>query len=283
MSGYLANVPPMTESERRSISVYIENEFGIRMPAAKKSLLEGRLAKRVMACGLENYGVYFDFVTKDLAGRDEYVHFMDLVSTHETSFFREVRHFDFLRRSVLPALCKEGNRRSISVLCAACSTGEEAYTLGMLIDSSLREQRRYDIGFSVEGIDLSTKAVLIAERGVYLTERIKKIPNELRKRYVMVSKDKTKDLCRFVPELRGNMRFHTGNLLGDLALLHHLYDIVFCRNVLIYFDRLNQRRAIATLLSHMNPDSFLFLGHSETMLSFDFPLRSVAHSVYIKK
>jgi chemotaxis protein methyltransferase CheR len=283
MSGNLANVPPMTENERKAISAYIENEFGIRMPVAKKTLLEGRLAKRVAACGLPDYGAYFDFVTKDLAGQDEYLHFMDLVSTHETSFFREPRHFEFLSRSVIPALCGEEGRRSISVLCAACSTGEEAYTLGMLIDSNLRERRRNDMSFFVEGLDLSNKAVNIAERGVYLTERIKKIPDELQKRYVMTSKDRTKDLCRFVPELRRNMRFHTGNLLGDLALLQHFYDIVFCRNVLIYFDRSNQHRVIATLLNRMHPDSFLFLGHSETMLSFDFPLRSVAHSVYIKK
>jgi len=283
MHGFMAGVPPMTEGERGRIGDFIEDEYGIKMPPAKKGLLEGRLAKRVAACGLSDYGAYFDYVTKDPAGQDEYLRFMDLVSTHETSFFREAKHFDFLRRNALPALCEEGRRRSISVLCAACSTGEEAYTLGMTIDAALMELRRGDIEFGVEGIDLSNNAVAIAERGVYLAERIKKVPDAMRNRYVMASKDRSKDLCRIVPELRENVRFHTGNLLGDLALIRQRYEIVFCRNVLIYFDRSNQYKAIARLIGHMSADSFLFLGHSETMLSFDLPLRSVSHSVYQKK
>jgi chemotaxis protein methyltransferase CheR len=283
MPGNPAGVPPMTESERQRIGDFIEAEFGIKMPSAKKGLLEGRLAKRVAACGLKGYGAYFDFVTKDPAGQDEYLHFMDRVSTHETSFFREAKHFDFLCRSVLPALCEEGGRRSISILSAACSTGEEAYTLGMVIDSALREGRRGDIEFAVEGVDLSNNAVAVAERGVYLVERIGKVPGELRDRYVMISKDRSKNLCRIVPELRRCMSFHAGNLLGDMGLGERRYDIIFCRNVLIYFDRANQRKAIAGLVDRMAADSYLFLGHSETMLSLDLPLRSVSHSVYQKK
>ena len=273
----------MTERERKAISDYIESEFGIKMPATKKSLLEGRLAKRVALCGFPNFGAYFDFVTKDRAGRDEYLYFMDRVSTHETSFFREVRHFEYLSKDIIPALCSDKGRKSISVLSAACSTGEEAYTLAMLIDAALTKHRRTDIAFYLEGVDLSEKAVTVAKRGVYLAEETKKIPEELYRRYIMISKDKAKGLCRFVPELRSATNFHVGNLLGDLWLSQDRYDIVFCRNVLIYFDRSNQRKVIARLLGCMGANSFLFLGHSETMLSFDFPLRSVAHSVYQKK
>jgi chemotaxis protein methyltransferase CheR len=283
MSANPAGVPAMTEKERLAISAFVEGEFGIKMPAAKKSLLEGRLAKRVAACGLPSYGAYFDFVTLSPAGADEYLHFMDLVSTHETSFFREPRHFDFLKRSVLPALSREAGRHSLRVLSAACSTGEEAYSLAMLLDCSLRESRREDIELRVEGIDLSAKAVAVAERGVYLADRTRGIPEELRQDYVMRSKDRSKDLCRFSPQLRGRMRFHTGNLLGELGLAERRYDIVFCRNVLIYFDRSNQRRVVARLIEHLDAGSYLFLGHSETMLAFDFPLQTVAHSVYRKK
>jgi len=278
-----AGIPPMTAAELGRIGEFIELEFGIKMPAAKKGLLEGRLGKRVAACSLPSYGAYFDFVTKDSAGQDEYIHFMDLVSTHETSFFREVKHFDYLQGAILPALCAEGGRRAISVLCAACSTGEEAYTLAMLVDTALRKARRGDIEFFLEGVDLSHKAVAIAQRGVYLGERVKKIPDDLRARYLMVSRDRAKDLCRFVPELRRCLHFHTGNLMDDLSLIQHDYDIIFCRNVLIYFDRANQNRVIAKLVGAMGSGSTLFLGHSETMLTFDFPLRSVAHSVYQKK
>jgi chemotaxis methyl-accepting protein methylase len=283
MRGLPGNIPPMTEAERREISSFIETEFGIKMPAIKKSLLESRLGKRVAACRLPNYADYFDFVTKDPAGLDEYLHFMDLVSTHETSFFREIRHFDFLRGEILPALIGQSGRSSISVLCSACSTGEEAYSLGMLLDAGIQEVGLGGMGFCVEGLDLSEKAVTIARRGVYLAQRVEKVPVELRQRYVMANRDKTKHLCRIVPELRAKMRFHTGNLLGDLALDQRFYDVLFCRNVLIYFNSSNQYKVIKRLVDCMSADSFLFLGHSETMLTHSFPLKSVAHSVYQKK
>jgi len=283
MRSYGAGLPSMTEAERRRIGDFVEGEFGIKMPAAKKSLLEGRLGKRLLACGLPSYGAYFEFVTQSPQGRDEYLHFLDLVSTHETSFFREPRHFHYLEDRLLPSLCAERGRRSISVLCAACSTGEEAYTIAMLADAALEEGDRGDIELLAEGIDLSHKAVSVAARGVYLAERAAKIQGELRRRYLMESRDRSKGLCRFVPELRAKLSFHTGNLLGDLALERRSYDIVFCRNVLIYFDRSNQRKVIARLVDAMVSGSFLFLGHSETMLTFDFPLRSVAHSVYQRR
>ena len=278
--GIPISVAPMTEAERSRISAFVEREFGIKMPPGKKSLLEGRLGKRVAACGLESFGSYFDYVTKGKGRTDEYFHFMDLVSTHETAFFREPRHFEYLRASALPILCDQEGRRSISVLCAACSTGEEAYTLAMIIDSTLMELRRSDIDFTVEGFDLSSKTIDVAAEGIFPAGRAATIPEGLRRRYLMMSKDRSKGVCRFVPELRVKLRFHTGNLLGDPGLDKGSYDILFCRNVLIYFDHANQRRVVASLVRHMNPNSFLFLGHSETLLNPDLPLRSVAHSVY---
>jgi chemotaxis protein methyltransferase CheR len=272
----------MTEPERIRISEYIENEFGIKMPASKKHLLEGRLAKRLFALGFHAYGDYFDFATRDPAGGEEFLHFSDLVSTHETSFFREPAHFDFLEGKVLSELCKDHDRHTISMLCMACSTGEEAWTLAMIADSALKKSRRNDISFSVEAVDLSEKAVLVAERGVYPSNRVGKIPGELQKRYLMVSKDRQLDRCRFVPELRERVAFHTGNLLGDFKLIQHQYDIVFCRNVLIYFDHANQQLVMKELYRYLDPKGFLFLGHSETLVGISSPLRAVAPAVYRK-
>jgi chemotaxis protein methyltransferase CheR len=277
-----AGIPSMNEAELRKFGGFIEREFGIKMPATKKSLLESRLFKRVQACGLSSYSGYFDFVTKDPKARDEFLRFVDLVSTHETSFFREERHFNFLRETVLPALCREEGRRAISVLSAACSTGEEAYSLGMLVNAAVQDHRRSDISFTVEGVDLSNRAIAMAQRGVYLAESTEKIPDELRRRYLMVSRDRSKDLCRIVPELRRRMSFHTGNLLGKPELESHRYDIVFCRNVLIYFNQANQRQAVATLLDHMASGGFLFLGHSESIMGFDLPASIVSHAVFRK-
>ena len=132
------SIAPLTDSEFRKISSFIEQEFGIRMPEAKKSLLQGRLHKRLVACGKRSYGEYFDFVTGDPAGKDEFLVFTDLVSTHETSFFREPGHFKHLRQA-LPGLAADKAR--LRFLCAACSTGEEAYSLAMTIDETLSEAR----------------------------------------------------------------------------------------------------------------------------------------------
>jgi len=272
----------MTEAERRTISGYIEAEFGIKMPAIKKSLLEGRLAKRVAECGLATYGAYFDFVLRDPRGRDEFLVFEDLVSTHETSFFREVSHFQYLERTAFPELLAQSDRTSLEILSAASSTGEEAYTLAMVLDRVLGARGRLSLPFTVEGVDLSTHAVAIATRGIYLGDRTKTIPTDWKHQYMMASKDRRKNLCRFVPELRRRTVFHKGNLLGSLNLSRPSYDVIFCRNVLIYFDKANQKRALGLLVNHLKPQGYLFLGHSESMLGFDLPVRPVAQAVFQK-
>jgi len=271
----------MTEPERLKISRFIEAEFGIKMPLAKKSLLEGRLAKRVVEWGLPTYAAYFEFVL-DPTGRDEFRVFEDLVSTHETSFFREASHFQYLEQTVLPELLAHPGRTSIEVLSAASSTGEEAYTLAMVLERSVSTLSSSPLPFTVEGVDLSGHAVSVAQRGIYLTERTKTIPSEWKPKNLMMSKDRRKGLCRFVPELRLRTAFHTGNLLGSLNLSRGHYDVVFCRNVLIYFDKDNQQKVLTLLVNHLKPKGYLFVGHAESILGFHLPVRSVAQAVFQK-
>jgi len=274
-----AETPKLRESERVRISQFIEAEFGIKMPEAKKSLLEGRLGKRLAATGMRSYGEYFDFVTADLRGRDEFLRFVDLVSTHETSFFREPAHFDFLAQQALPKVAAVDGG-PVTVLSSACSTGEEVYSLAMVVAAGLRQLRRAEFDFTVEGMDLSERAVAIAQRGVYLAERVKTVPPALAREYLMRSRDPQKNLRRVVPEIRRRTSFHPENLLTGPAFHSKTYDIVFCRNVLIYFEPANQRKVIQGLLNRLKPHGYLFLGHSETMVSLDLGVRSVANAVY---
>lgn len=271
------SIAPLTDGEFRKISSFIEREFGIRMPEAKKSLLQGRLHKRLVACGKRSYGEYFRFVSEEPDGKDEFLVFTDLVSTHETSFWREPGHFKHLRQ-VLPGLA--AGRAQLRFLCAACSTGEEAYSLAMTVDDTLSEARLGRVAFTIEGFDLSSHVVEAARRGVFSEARAKKIPAELMRRYMMRSKTPGKDVCRAVPELRERMLFHTGNLLDDMGLAERRYDVIFCRNVLIYFDRQNQHKVIAALASRLNDDGYLYLGHSETISNLDLPLKTIGHAVY---
>lgn len=269
----------LTDGEFRRIGAFIESEFGIQMPSSKKSLIQSRLLKRLQACSMRSYGDYFDFVTKDPSGSDEYLRFADLISTHETSFFREPRHFEHLR-AALPALAKRVGRRPLRLLSAACSSGEEAYSLAVTADSAFRGSGDESMPFSVEGFDLSHHCVEAARRAVYPGSRLRNFPERLKPRYLMRRLRRDRDECRVVPELRARATFHSGNLLEDMGLSDDRYDVIFCRNVLIYFGRRNQARAIERLMARLEPDGYLYLGHSESMSSLGLPLRADAHSVY---
>jgi chemotaxis protein methyltransferase CheR len=269
----------MTEAERKLISDFVEREFGIKMPVSKKSLLQGRLAKRLQLGGFSSYRSYFEFITTNPLGQDEFLHFADLVSTHETSFFREPKHFEYLS-SVLPSLLSQKKGTSLDLLSAACSTGEEAYSMAMTVSHSAGARR--ELPFFIEGVDLSERAIQVAQRGVYLQERTKGVNPEFGRLYLMNSKDREKGTRRVVPELRQRMRFHSGNLLGSPGFLRRSYDIVFCRNILIYFEPANQKRLLDSLLAHLEPKGLLFLGHSESIIGLNLSLRQVSQAVFQK-
>lgn len=275
-------IPVLHEAEQRLIGGFIEKEFGIRMPLSKKGLLEGRLAKRVLACSMQSYREYYEFITRSPAGQNELIFFTDLVSTHETSFFREEKHFRVLSDVVVPELLSQTNRREITVLSAACSSGEEAYSIAMQIMENLETKQRTDIRLSIEGLDLSQRMIEMAIRGVYAQERCVRIPPVMRHNYVMNHKDHKQKVCRMVPEIRNLIMFHTGNLVTNLVLAQRYYDIIFCRNVLIYFDRPNQSQVVNNLLSYLHSGGYLFLGHSESMNGMNLTMHPITNAVYRK-
>ncbi len=272
----------MSEKERVEISSFIESEFGIRMPAVKKVLLTSRLSKRLNSLGFKSYGDYYQFI-RSKQGRDEYLIFADLVSTHETSFFRESQHFDFLFSKGLPELVESGGagiRRELRVLSAACSTGEEAYTLAITIEEFRRKNRINSLLYRITGADISEKVLASASRGVYAEGRVEKIPGEYMKKYFMRGKKEKRELVRVVPEIRANTEFIRMNLMNRSYFFPDKFDIIFCRNALIYFDRENQLSIIRKLTDHLSRNGYLFIGHSETMSGYNLPLRCVEPTIY---
>ena len=272
----------MTERERIEISSFIESEFGIKMPAVKKILLTSRLSKRLNLLGCKSYADYYRFI-RSAKGADEFLIFADLVSTHETSFFRESQHFELMFSRVLPDLCGTGGagiRRSLRVLSAACSTGEEAYTLAITIEEFRRKRKLRSFNYRITGTDISTKVLSSASRGVYGEGRVGKLPDEYMKKYFMRGKNEKRELVRVVPELRANAEFIHMNLMDKAYPFRENFDIIFCRNALIYFDRENQKEIIRKLTSHLSRNGYLFIGHSETMAGYDLPLRCVEPTVY---
>lgn len=272
----------MNESERNDISSFIEGEFGIKMPPVKKVMLTSRLAKRLKILGLNSYSEYYKYIRSAEGMKGELFIFTDLVSTHETGFFREPQHFDYLLSSVIPELDAArgaGTRRPLRVLSAACSTGEEVYTIALMAEEYKRS-RASSYLYRVTGTDISARVVHDAARGVYKDTRVQNVPLHLRRKYFMEGKGEKSGLVRIVPEVRACTEFFTMNLMDYTYPFSEGFDIVFCRNALIYFDRANQEKILRRLIGCLKKNGYLFIGHSETMTGYNLPVRCVEPTVY---
>lgn len=265
------------------LSQFIHTSCGIKLPPAKKTMVEGRLRKRLRALGIDSYGKYCDFVFSPAGMDSEYVHMIDVVTTNKTDFFREPEHFDYLSGRVLPELVlssRPGARKSINVWSAACSTGEEPYTLAMVLSEFAESSPGFD--FSILATDISTAVLEKATLGIYEHDRVIPIPMTLRKKHLLKSRQKERGLVRVTPELRSCVRFRRLNFLEDEYGIEDPMDVVFCRNALIYFDRPTQEKIVGRFVQHMRPGGYLFVGHSESLHGMDLPLAQTATTIYRK-
>ena len=262
------------------LSDFIYRESGIKMPLTKKTMLEARLQKRLRSMGLTSYDEYCSYLFSPEGIANELVHMIDVVTTNKTDFFREAQHFEYLIEHVLPSLVQSrgaGIRRPFMAWSAACSSGEEPYTLAMVLDQFSRRARGFT--FQVLGTDISTRVLETARDGIYHEERIEQIPLELRRSYFMKSRDRSRRLVRVVPELRAHVKFRRLNFMEDDFGMREKMDVVFCRNVLIYFDRPTQEAVINRICGHLHSGGYLFTGHSEPINGMKVPLTPVANTV----
>ncbi len=268
----------LSEEQFRRLSRFIESEVGIKMPPAKRIMLESRLQKRLRALELNTFDEYVRHVF-DHDG-DEIIHMIDVVTTNKTDFFREADHFTFLRDRILPEHFPRGWGESspLNAWSAASSTGEEAYTLGIVLAEFRRENPRFD--FRILGTDISTAVLATARKGVYPAGRIDPVDGALRKRYFLRSRDSAAELVRVKSLLRQRTSFHRMNLMAPTFPIRDRFHLIFCRNVIIYFERPRQEELLRKLYDYLLPGGFLFLGHSETLAGIDLPVESVAPTVY---
>jgi chemotaxis protein methyltransferase CheR len=256
----------LSDRHFRSISEFIEAQVGIKLPAGKRLMLEGRLQKRVRALNYSDLNEYVDRLFDGGRLDNELIHLIDCVTTNKTDFFREPSHFDFMREIAVPELLGLRGRGSkgVKVWSAASSTGMEAYTAAIVLDDMLRAGSRFQ--FRVLGTDISTQVLRLAEAGVYTREMIAPVPPELAKRYFLASRDQSRAEVRVIPELRRLTHFMRMNLMDPVYPIDRDVDIIFCRNVLIYFDKQTQRKVVERLCSHLRPGGYLMVGHSESMI-----------------
>jgi chemotaxis protein methyltransferase CheR len=275
-------LPSMTEAQFTRLSELIWSQSGIKMPPVKKVMLEARLQKRLRSLKISTFRDYCEHLFNSPEGGHELVHMIDAVTTNKTDFFREPVHFQHLAETVLPEFTAEdqGKGKPFTVWSAGCSTGEEPYTLAMVLKEFGAQHR--DFRFSILATDISTKVLDKAKLGIYERDRIETVPPHLQQKYLMRSKDRTKRLVRIVPELRSAVRFERINLMDDGLVLPEPADAIFCRNVIIYFERETQAELLGRLCRSLKPGGYLFLGHSETVHGFDLPLARILSTVYRK-
>jgi chemotaxis protein methyltransferase CheR len=263
------------------LAEFIHGRIGIKMPASKQTMLEGRLRRCARVIGAVSLDDYCDHLFEEGGLEAQLPALFDAVTTNKTDFFREPAHFDFLTRVALPAIAAAG-RTKLKAWSSACSIGAEAYTLAMVIEEFSRTGgRRLD--YSILGTDLSTKVLEQAHSGKFPEAMIEPVPMELRQRYFTRARDPRRGEVRVIPSIRAKHAFGRMNLMDDAYPVDRDMDIIFCRNVLIYFDKPTQSKVLERLCGHLRPDGYLLLGHSESVTGLDLPIAAVANTVFQRR
>ncbi len=280
-------LPLMDHDETISASDYtrlrglIYGEAGIALGSSRKVMLEGRIRQRLKALAMDSYRDYCAYLFSDRGLKEELVHLINVVTTNKTDFFREPKHFEFLTSRFLPERARSGgSRRPLLAWSAGCSTGEEPYTLAMV----LNEFGLANPGFSfrILATDISTVVLEEAKLGIYSTEAVEPVPQRLKVRYLMRGREPGSRRVRVVPELRRLVEFRRLNFIDSEYGIFDKFDAIFCRNVMIYFDRLTQQRILEKLTRCLRPGGYLFMGHAETLHELDLPVVQLAPALYRK-
>ncbi len=271
----LSGVRPLTHQEFQQFRRLAREQFGLDLRQGKEALVSARLGRKIRELNFRSFQEYYRHVLADRTG-ESLIALIDALTTNHTSFFREPAHFDFMRRTVLPAL-RNGNRTAI--WSAACSTGEEPYSIAFTI---LEELGQAALGRTrILATDISTRVLATARRGAYPAERFAGIPAERLRRYVLRGEQRWKDWYLVKPEVRAAVEFKRLNLLDDFSRLGSFHAI-FCRNVMIYFDKPTQRDLVNRLAGNLEPGGYLLIGHAESLSGVDHPLQYLCPATYRK-
>jgi chemotaxis protein methyltransferase CheR len=259
----------------------IYRESGIWLAAHKHALLTGRLARRLRLLGLSGMQEYYQLLIQPDQLHERAV-MIDCITTNETHFFREPRHFDFLLQHVFPRWRQEaaaGQRAPhLRVWSAGCSTGEEPYSLAMLLLKHFPAEQGWNV--EVLATDISTRVLEKARAAIFPIEKSRDIPPELLRAYMLKGRDEHKAVMKVSPELHRVVRFARVNLHADSYPILDSFDLIFCRNVLIYFDQESKEKVIAGILRHLSPSGLLVVGHSEHLGGISPNLKTVAPTIH---
>ncbi len=271
----------LSEEDFDVFSKFIYTEFGIKMPPVKRVMLQGRLLKRIRELKFKTYSEYKEYFFSDEGQEKELLHFLSVVTTNKTDFYREPGHFIFLNEIILPSFFKEQTHNNMfKVWSAGCSSGEEPYTISIMLNEFQRLNPTFN--FEILGTDISANVLEKASKGIYPLDKTEIIPLEIKKKYFLKSKDKQTPTVRVKPILQKNLKLGYLNLMDPVYDIKDMFDLIFCRNVLIYFDRETQEKVISKLIKQLKPGGYFFIGHSESLSGMDLPLEHIKPTIFKK-
>lgn len=282
-SGPSAEAGPtlIPDREFQGFRELILRETGIFLSDAKRQLVTSRLAKRLRQLHLQSFGQYYELVTKGDDSGQELMQMINCITTNKTDFFRENHHFEFLRNRVIHEVrerAARGGARKIRIWSAACSSGEEPYTIAMTLREAL-DNNLYGWDVRILASDIDTQILQKAAQGVYPAERFADVPSELMQRYFLRGKGQWQGHLKARKELTDLITFRRINFVEKPWPINAKFDVIFCRNVIIYFNRDVQSQLFDEMAKFMTPDSYLFVGHSEN-LHWHHKLKSVGGTIY---
>ncbi|MRW93139.1 chemotaxis protein CheR [Duganella sp. FT80W] len=248
----------------------IYKRAGISLADSKQEMVYSRLARRLRATGIDSFAKYLDQLEAGHLG-EEWESFTNALTTNLTSFFREAHHFPLLADHI------KGKREPLTIWCSASSTGEEPYSIAMTVCETFNTLTP---NCQIIATDIDTNVLATAENGVYTMDRLDKMLPERQRRFFLKGKGDREGMARIRPELRNMITFKQLNLLADSWPISGQFDAIFCRNVMIYFDKATQRKILARFVPLMKPDALLFAGHSENFLYVSESLKLRGKTVY---
>jgi chemotaxis protein methyltransferase CheR len=263
----------LSEQEFESIRRLARQEFGLDLKRGKEELVAARLSKKLREHGMTSFRQYYRHVLEDSSG-EALIGLIDALTTNHTSFLREPAHFNFLRDAIVPSL---GRRARIDVWSAACSTGEEPYSIACsLLDAGVEPWR-----IRILASDISTRVLKSAQQGVYPADRFTGVPGDWMRKYLMRGAGKWEGWLRIRPEVRELVEFRRLNLIEPMNSVGR-FQVIFCRNVMIYFDKATQEGVVGRLSEHLEHGGWFLVGHAESMAGLHQGLRYVRPAIYQK-
>jgi len=272
----------MSDAEFELLRSLMYEQSGIHLKETKRELLKGRLAKRLRHYGFDSFAQYYDHLkNRDHAGR-ELQEMINAVTTHKTSFFREGHHFDCLReRLLLPArsAAAQGRRAPIRIWSAGCSSGEEPYSIAITIATTLERLPTWDV--KILGTDIDTEVLERARTGIYPRESVSDLPIDVLRQNFLEGKGRCAGQVQVKPQISGMVRFRRLNLIAGAWGFRGKFDAIFCRNVMIYFDREVQRGILEQFAKYLKPGGLLFAGHAENLFWLGDLFHPLGSTVYV--